>query len=547
MEDCTATVQEELNLSSRHVSAEITEVFSAMRNRDTVNSSGLRGRDCESVQKKWILPQDFGEGGAGGGGVQRDFHEGYFRYFWSNFWVPQGKGQLSVITEIDALSVDNVVQGSKGDKSYRGLERIKMPPIKREAEKEEPQRPVMWIETTDATLSLHMFQIDSLLVKVVDDSRPVASRMVESFLNKFFPFGYPYSVNEGYLRYTQFRALQHFSSAALSVLSTQALLFAAGMRPTPAQATAVSWVLKDGMQHVGKLICSNLGSRMDSEPKSWRILADVLYDLGTGLEVLSPLCPHLFLEMAGLGNFAKGMAVVAARATRLPIYSSFAKEGNLSDLFAKGEAISTLFNVAGLGVGIKLASTICSSTKGKLVVGPLLSLVHIYSVVEEMRAAPVNTLNPQRTAIIVADFVKSGKIASPADLRYREDLLFPDRVIEDAGSVTIGKALHKVVKPSKFHELREMFPNEKRLVFCKNTRCRMNGESSMSIESPLRSTSVAAVSEEFFSIQVKFKVLLQTFKRVKQVLCTHLKVVRTRTLYVDQRDDDGVNSDAALI
>lgn len=26
------------------------------------------------------------------------------------------------------------------------------------------------------------------------------------------------------------------------------------------------------MQHVGKLICSNLGARMDSEPKRWRIL-----------------------------------------------------------------------------------------------------------------------------------------------------------------------------------------------------------------------------------------------------------------------------------
>lgn len=113
-------------------------------------------------------------------------------------------------------------------------------------------------------------------------------------------------------------------------------------------------ILKDGMQHVGKLICSNLGARMDSEPKRWRILglhdvhgalcyavillislkelllhelilllaflchiikiliilafytaADVLYDLGTGLEVMSPLCPHLFLEVAGLGNFAK--------------------------------------------------------------------------------------------------------------------------------------------------------------------------------------------------------------------------------------------------
>ena len=52
------------------------------------------------------------------------------------------------------------------------------------------------------------------------------------------------------------------------------------------------------------------------------------------------------------------MAVVAS------IYSSFAKEGNHNDLFAKGEAFSTLFNVIGIGVGIQLASTICASTVG---------------------------------------------------------------------------------------------------------------------------------------------------------------------------------------
>lgn len=86
--------------------------------------------------------------------------------------------------------------------------------------------------------------------------------------------------------------------------SLQSLLFAAGLRPTPAQVTVVSWVspnwrdesrslrlipdhvlakfykfilfnlqvLKDGMEHAGKLICSSLGARMDSEPKRWRIL-----------------------------------------------------------------------------------------------------------------------------------------------------------------------------------------------------------------------------------------------------------------------------------
>ncbi|CAN0886099.1 Protein root UVB sensitive 2, chloroplastic [Linum grandiflorum] len=282
---------------------------------------------------------------------------------------------------------------------------VKLPLLK-EPDKA-PEMEVSWIEASDSVSRRFQFEPDGYLsVRVVDDARPVVQRVVESFVNKFFPSGYPYSVNEGYLRYTQFRALQHVSSAALSVLSTQSLLFAAGLRPTPAQATAVSWILKDGMQHVGKLICSNLGARMDSEPKRWRILADLLYDLGSGLEVISPLCPSLFLEVAGLGNFAKGMAVVAARATRLPIYSSFAKEGNLSDLFAKGEAISTLFNTLGLGVGIQLATTVCSTTQGKMVVGPLLSVIHVYSVVEEMKAAPVNTLNPQRTALIVADFVK---------------------------------------------------------------------------------------------------------------------------------------------
>lgn len=42
----------------------------------------------------------------------------------------------------------------------------------------------------------------------------------------------------------------------------------------------------------------------------------------------------------------------------------------------------------------------------QLVVGPLLSIVHVYCVIEEMRATPVNTLNPQRTAMLVADFIK---------------------------------------------------------------------------------------------------------------------------------------------
>ncbi|XP_019254585.1 PREDICTED: protein root UVB sensitive 2, chloroplastic isoform X2 [Nicotiana attenuata] len=383
----------------------------------------------------------------------------------------------------------------------------------------------------------------NLMVKMVDDSRPVAQRMVESFLNKFFPSGYPYSVNEGYLRYTQFRALQHFTSAALSVLSTQSLLFAAGLRPTPAQATAVSWILKDGMQHVGKLICSNLGARMDSEPKRWRILADVLYDLGTGLEVMSPLCPHLFLEVAGLGNFAKGMAVVAARATRLPIYSSFAKEGNLSDLFAKGEAISTLFNVLGLGAGIHLASNICSSMQGKLVVAPLLSIMHVYSVCEEMRATPVNTLNPQRTAMIVAEFVKTGKISSPADLRYQENLVFPGRLIEDAGNVKVGRSLHEVVSPSKLRQFKETFPEEKFLLNRGSRWTDMILEHDATGEDALRGWMVAAYASDMERLarEPSTNISQEAYEKMNSVFSPFLAELQAKGWHTD-RFLDGTGS-----
>eukprot|EP00249_Psilotum_nudum_P018145 c26660_g1_i1 orf=127-1488(+) len=301
-----------------------------------------------------------------------------------------------------------------------------------------------------------------LCVKTLRDERPFAQRVVDSFLNRFFPLGYPHSVAEGYLVYSQFRALQHFSSAVLSVFSTQSLLFAAGLRPSPAQATVVSWVLKDGMQHVGKLVCSSWGARMDSEPKRWRIFADCLYDLGAGLEVIAPLCPQWFLEVAGIANLAKGMATVAARATRLSIYSAFAKEKNLSDLYAKGEAISTLYNVLGLGVGIHLASTICSSMEAKLLAAPLLSVIHIFSVTQEMRAAPVNTLNAQRTGMLIADFIESGSISSAAELRYRERLILPVGLNHKAGSVQVGVPLQKAIgRPSVFSQLKNRFSNER--------------------------------------------------------------------------------------
>ncbi|XP_078167401.1 protein root UVB sensitive 2, chloroplastic-like isoform X2 [Carex rostrata] len=412
------------------------------------------------------------------------------------------------------------------------LRKIPPAPVKKK------EAPGFWLELSGSVSQHCSFASDGrLCVKTLKDTRPLHQRLVESFLNKFFPSGYPYSVNEGYLTYTQFRVLQHFSSAALSVLSTQSLLFAAGLRPTPAQATAVSWILKDGMQHAGKLICSSMGARMDSEPKTWRIIADVLYDLGTGLEVISPLCPKLFLEMAGLGNFAKGMAVVAARATRLPIYSSFAKEGNLSDIFAKGEAISTLFDMLGIGAGILLASTVCSTMQGKMIVGPLLSALHIYGVTQEMKAIPLNTLNPQRTAMIVADFIKSGTVSNPADLRYRENLIIPDRLIEEAGNVKVGKPLCESLNQRSINRLKEAFSNEKFFINQKGKTSYMVLEVNGTGEDALRGWLVAAFAAEMeksVASSSEDEILHEAREKMVKIFPSFISQVKSRGWHTDQ-------------
>ena len=74
-------------------------------------------------------------------------------------------------------------------------------------------------------------------------------------------------------------------------------------------------------------------------------------------------------KMKWMMNKWQGVALVAARSTRLPIYRCFAGEQNLGDLHAKGEALSVFFNLWGLAAGMKLASSICLSAQGKVSCG----------------------------------------------------------------------------------------------------------------------------------------------------------------------------------
>lgn len=179
----------------------------------------------------------------------------------------------------------------------------------------------------------------------------------------------------------------------------------------------------------------------------------------------------------------------------------------------------------------------------QLVAAPLLSIVHVYCVVEQMRATPINTLNPQRTAMIVADFVKSGRIPSPADIRYQEDLVFPGRLIEEAGNVKVGRALHEVIKPSKLVEMKQIFPEEKFVLNQSQKWVDMVLEHDASGEDALRGWLVAAYTANIKgpSHEPTASALLEAYEKMNDVFTPFLSELQGKGWHTD-RFLDGAGS-----
>jgi hypothetical protein len=92
------------------------------------------------------------------------------------------------------------------------------------------------------------------------------------------------------------------------------LLYAVGLgKGAIPTAAAVNWVLKDGLGYLSKILLSKFGRHFDVNPKGWRLFADLLENTAYGLEILTPVFPHLFVPIgaaAGAGRSAAALIQV---------------------------------------------------------------------------------------------------------------------------------------------------------------------------------------------------------------------------------------------
>ncbi|XWS49350.1 hypothetical protein CRYUN_Cryun13aG0156300 [Craigia yunnanensis] len=239
------------------------------------------------------------------------------------------------------------------------------------------------------------------------------------------PEGFPDSVTSDYLDYSLWRGVQGVASQISGVLATQALLYAVGLgKGAIPTATAINWVLKDGIGYLSKIMLSKYGRHFDVNPKGWRLFADLLENSAFGLEMLTPAFPHLFVLIGAAAGAGRSAAALIQAATRSCFYAGFAAQRNFAEVIAKGEAQGMVSKSIGIVLGIALANCIGSSTSLALASFGVVTWIHMYCNLKSYQSIQLRTLNPYRAGLVFSEYLLSGQATSIKEVNDEEPL-FP--------------------------------------------------------------------------------------------------------------------------
>ncbi|XP_020967760.1 protein root UVB sensitive 3 [Arachis ipaensis] len=212
-------------------------------------------------------------------------------------------------------------------------------------------------------------------------------------LQALVPEGFPSSVTADYVPFQIWDTLQGLSTYTRTMLSTQALLSAIGVGEKSATVIGATfqWFLRDLTGMLGGILFTFYqGSNLDSNAKMWRLVADLMNDLGRFFH-------HFFFFYL---NF------------HATIFSTHFEGSQETVATMIGMALGML--VARITIGHPLAIWVCFLS---------LTLFHMYANYQAVRCLALTSLNPERTTIHLQHFMKTGKVLSPEQVSAKEHVL----------------------------------------------------------------------------------------------------------------------------
>jgi hypothetical protein len=220
----------------------------------------------------------------------------------------------------------------------------------------------------------------------------------------FLPIGYPSSVKSEYLTYQIYDTIQALSSYLRSVLCTHALLIAAGVGTTDANAmsAAITWIIKDGIgMFFSIFFTSTCSIYFGSYIKEWRLFADLINDLALTIDLLTPFFPrYLHLYILSISAICKTMCGISANSTKLCITNHLCLQANEADVNAKEGSQETAVCLIGLILGMIMSQFLSSSSSSpsssSYILFLFLTSLHVYCNYYAVKCLQLQSINRTR-------------------------------------------------------------------------------------------------------------------------------------------------------
>lgn len=250
--------------------------------------------------------------------------------------------------------------------------------------------------------------------RMLKNSKPttkkVWSQASKISVGLFLPLGYPQSVDSSYLPYQLYDGLQGLCSYWRGVVTTRAVLEAAGVGDAHATAAsaAMEWALRDGTGMIGGLLFSYAASTyFDVYVKEFRLFADIINDVALTLDMMAPyVAPSWRLYILSISTIGKTLCGISAGATKGRITQHFSRHGNMADLSAKESTQETLVSLVGMFGGIFVANLLRHVPYVfTWILFGILTLLHVWANYKAVVLLKLATLNPERTRLALEEVV----------------------------------------------------------------------------------------------------------------------------------------------
>ncbi|XP_057523813.1 protein root UVB sensitive 3 [Amaranthus tricolor] len=290
-----------------------------------------------------------------------------------------------------------------------------------------PQQIVVeeWTGSSPSKLSITAIisSTPSISIKRFDSRFKLIRRQI---LSAFVPEGFPSSVTPDYVPFQIWDSLQGLSTYIRMMLSTQALLSAIGVGEKSATVIGATfqWFLRDLSGMLGGILFAFYqGSNLDSNAKMWRLVADLMNDLGMLMDLISPLFPSAFVFILCLGSLSRSFTGVASGATRAALTQHFALQDNAADISAKEGSQETVATMAGMALGMLLAHVTRGHSLAIWFSFLSLTMFHMYANYKAVHCLSLNSLNGERSSVILQRFMETGQVLSAEKVSLEEHVL----------------------------------------------------------------------------------------------------------------------------